>query len=436
MPLRNTLALLATLLVVIAARFYYVETYAIPLPFWDQWDAEGDYLLRPWIEGRLEWHNLWQNHNEHRIFPTRLLSLLIFSITGVWDNLVEARVNIFIAACIPLIILVFLSKQKALFGFRWLILVVIVAQFSLLFAFENLFVGFQSQFYFLIIFTLLALILSALYPDNWLAMCGVLACSWLCVFTMASGILTPLAALGVFVLQAIRRGKIGWQHGVVAVLLLATAWEGYEIMPKIEANHVFRARNLGEIFTALRYFLAWPVSKSWPAATALWIPAIAMVPWLLRKKQLSRADLVMAGCVMWSLAQAFALSYGRGQEIGSVSSRYSELFTLGLVGNAWFAARFMEISGKWQFAWLGAVFFVVFVMGHITRRNSDLRAVEQVYGQSLKQERNVKRYLQTNDPSALVQPQFEIPYPDSVRLRTLLDDPTIRSILPGYLTGK
>ena len=51
MPKRNILALLATLLLVIVARIYFVETFAIPLPFWDQWDAEGDTLLRPWIEG-------------------------------------------------------------------------------------------------------------------------------------------------------------------------------------------------------------------------------------------------------------------------------------------------------------------------------------------------------------------------------------------------
>lgn len=433
MRVKPIFALVITLLVVIATRLYYVETFAIPLPFWDQWDAEGDYLLRPWIEGRLEPHNLWQTHNEHRIFPTRLLSLLIFSITGVWDNLVEARINIFLAACIPLIIILFLIRQRAVHGFRWLVLLAIIPQFSLLFAFENILVGFQSQFYFLVIFTLLALILAVRYPDSLLAMAGVLLLSWLSVLTMASGILTPLAALGVYALQALNRRKLGALHLVMVAALVAATVQGYRIMPHIEANHVFRARNLGELLGALKYLLAWPVAKSWPAAAALWLPAWVMVPWLMRKGAVSRADLFMAGCVMWSLAQALAIGYGRGQEMISVSSRYTELFSIGLIGNGWFAARFMEVVRKWQVAWLGAVFFVVFVLGHITRRGSDMRAVYQTHGLSLKQHQNVMQYLQTNDPSALVQPQFEIPYPDSVRLRSLLDNPTLRRILPREL---
>lgn len=432
---RNILALLATLLIIAAARLHFVETFGVPLPYWDQWDAEGDFLLRPWIEGRLELHNLWQPHNEHRIFPTRLLSLLIFNVTGVWDNLTGARVNILVATCIPLIMLLFLMRQKALYGPRWLVLIVIIAQFSLPFAFENLLVGFQSQFYFLIIFTLLAIILASRYPDGLLAMAGVLVLSWLSVLTMASGILTPLAAAGVYALQGFVKRELNWKHLGLAVLLLGLSIAGYAIMPQIEANQIYRARSISEVVEALRYILAWPVSEGWPAAIVLWIPALVMVPWLLRGRALTRADLFMAGCVMWSFAQAFAIAYGRGQSMGNVSSRYTELFTIGLIGNAWFAARFIEITIKnRRVVWLGAVFFVVFIMGHITRYDHDMQNVYESHYLSLKQESNVRKYLKTGDPSVLVQRQFEIPYPDSVRLRSLLDNPTIRNILPPYLS--
>ncbi|MDR6805173.1 hypothetical protein J2Y45_002519 [Dyadobacter sp. BE34] len=435
MSTRNILALLATLLLIAAARLYLVETYAIPLPFWDQWDAEGDHLLRPWIEGRLHIDYLWDPHNEHRILPTRLLSLLIFNITGVWDNLIEARVNILVAACIPLIFLLFLMRQKALYGARWLVLIAIIAQFALPFAFENVLVGFQSQFYFLITFTLLAIILAALYPDSLLAMAGVLVLSWLSVLTMASGIFTPLAAAGVYALQGFQKREINGKHVGLAVVLVGLAIIGYSIMPQIEANHIYRARNLSDMRKALRFILAWPVSKSWPAAIVLWIPGLAMVPWLLRNRTLSCADLFMAGCVIWSLAQTLAIAYGRGQEMGGVSSRHSELFTPGLIGNAWFAARFIEVTFKnKRITWLGAVFFIVFIMGHITRRKRDMLAVHQTYDLSMKQETNVRKYLKTGNPAVLVQPQFEIPYPDSIRLRSLLDNPTIRPILPPYLS--
>ena len=121
--------------------------------------------------------------------------------------------------------------------------------------------------------------------------------------------------------------------------------------------------------------------------------------------------------------------------MGGVSSRHSELFTPGLIGNAWFAARFIDMTIKnWRIAWLGAVFFAVFVMGHITRRKRDMKVIHQNYELSMKQETNVRQYLHTGNPAVLVQPQFEIPYPDSIRLRSLLDNPTIRPILPPYLS--
>ncbi|WP_353719166.1 hypothetical protein [Dyadobacter sp. 676] len=435
MSLRNILALLATLLIIAAARLYFVETFAIPLPYWDQWDAEGDFLLRPWIEGRLEPHNLWQPHNEHRIFPTRLLSLVVFNFTGIWDNLVEARVNILVAACIPLVILLFLMRQKAMYGPRWLVLVVIIAQFSLPFAYENLLVGFQSQFYFLIIFTVFAIILAVVYPGSLFAMAGVLVLSWLSVLTMASGILTPLAAAGVYALQGIQRRRVDRRHMVLAVLLAGLSVVGYSIMPQIEANQIYRSRSIPEMWRAMQYILAWPFSKSWAAAAALWIPALGMVPWLLRVRRLTPADMFMAGCVMWSLVQAIAIAYGRGQEMNGVSSRYTELFTPGLIGNAWFAARFIQINIMTRrIAWLGMVFFFLLMMGHVIRLSNDMRAVYRSYELSLKQESNVRKYLKTGDASVLVQPRFEIPYPDSVRLRGLLDNPTLRNILPPHLS--
>lgn len=432
MPRSQIVVLVLTLLTIVAMRLHFVERFAVSLPYWDQWDAEGDYLLRPWIEGRLNLHDLWQPHNEHRIFPTRLLSLLIFSSTGSWDNLTGARVNVLVATCIPLIILLFLMRQKALHGPRWLVLIAIIAQFSLPFAFENLLVGFQSQFYFLIIFTLFAIILAARYPDSLLAMAGVLLLSWLSVLTMASGILTPLATAGVYALQGFQKREVNGRYVGLMVVLIALSTAGYAIMPQIEANQIYRSRSASELFRALRYILAWPVSNSWPAAIALWLPALGMVPWLLRNRTLSRADLLMAGCVMWSLAQAFAIAYGRGQSMGSVSSRYTELFTPGLIGNAWFAARFIALTMKqrWYVGWLGFIFFAVFLTGHYMRREADMQNVHESHNLSLKQLSNVRKYLTTGDPSALAQPQFEIPYPDSVRLRSLLDNPTLRRILP------
>ena len=53
------------------------------------------------------------------------------------------------------------------------------------------------------------------------------------------------------------------------------------------------------------------------------------------------------------------------------------------------------------------------------------------------QERRVRAYLTSGDPKVLFEAApMEIPYPDAARLRSLLDDPTIRSFLPRELMGE
>ncbi|MBE7213072.1 MAG: hypothetical protein INR65_18830, partial [Gluconacetobacter diazotrophicus] len=69
---------LALFLVVVGTRFWLVERYATPLPYWDQWDGIGALILKPWLEGHLHFAALIVPHNEHRIFLTRVWSLGIF----------------------------------------------------------------------------------------------------------------------------------------------------------------------------------------------------------------------------------------------------------------------------------------------------------------------------------------------------------------------
>ena len=79
---------------VIAVRVVLVAAYASPVPYRDQWDAEGAYLLAPWIEGTHAASGWFAAHNEHRILWTRVLTLGLFEANGgQWDNLVSALAN-------------------------------------------------------------------------------------------------------------------------------------------------------------------------------------------------------------------------------------------------------------------------------------------------------------------------------------------------------
>ena len=62
------------------------------MPYWDQWDEARD-LFRPWLKGQLTWGMLFAPHNEHRIFFTRVLDLLVIRLNGQWDPLLQMTVN-------------------------------------------------------------------------------------------------------------------------------------------------------------------------------------------------------------------------------------------------------------------------------------------------------------------------------------------------------
>ncbi|QRR01139.1 hypothetical protein [Dyadobacter sandarakinus] len=424
-------AVVPAFLVVVAVRLYFIEVFAVPLPFWDQWDAEGDFLLRPWIQGTLRIQDLWQSHNEHRILPTRLLSLFTFMITGSWNNLTEARFNTLLAGLVPALIVGLLVRCRAVHGLRWLVVPVAVAQFALPFSFENFLVGFQSQFYFLLIFTVAGLALATLHPQKWWSVVGIIILSTLSILTMASGLLTPLAVAALYVVRMLHDRQISRRHISVAVMLMLLAVMGYGIIPNIPENQGYRAATSGEFLTALGVILSWPVTDHALVWILLWLPGMLAVPLLLWTRRMSAADMLMAGCLIWSLAQALAIAYGRGHWLSEVSSRYTELFSPGLIANAWFAVRLADHWESLPLRWVGLVFFVPYTIGHVVRYEADMKDMRKVHRYSLIQQRNVSRYFQTGDPGVLDQPQYEIPYPHADRLQHLLDDPTLRSILPA-----
>jgi hypothetical protein len=434
---KPTYLALTVFILVGLSRLYFVENFAVPLPYWDQWDAEGDFLLRPWIEGTLKLSDLWQPHNEHRIFPTRVLSLAIFEITGSWNNLTEARFNMLLAAAIPAILTWLMCRHEALFGKRYLLLIVVIAQFALPFSFENLLIGFQSQFYFLILFTLVSISLAILRPRSIFSIAAILILSTLSVLTMASGLLTPLAVAFVYFLNwFVNKTSPISNTLVISMLLITIAITGYWMLPQITANQVYRSRNLSELSSALGYILSWPIVGSPLPAIVLWLPAMIVIPILLFYKNLNRIDILMVGCFVWSLSQALAIGYGRGQELTEVASRYTELFSLGLIGNAWFVIRAVEILSHRWFQILLPTFFGIFLYGHITHYSSDMHDIRRNYQLSLIQTGNVSMYLKTKNKTYLQQPKWQIPYPDPVRLQQLLDNPTLRKILPPSIVQK
>lgn len=435
--LKTALLILLFLVSVIIPRWYYVEHFAVALPFWDQWDAEGDYLLRPWLEGTLKFADLWLPHNEHRVFSTRLLTLFSLELTGTWNNLVEARINVLLASSIPFILVLLLYKSGELKGKKWLILPVILAGSTLPFIWENLLVGFQSQFYFLLLFAVSALALAVWQPESIVSFVLIIILSVVSVLTMASGMMTPLSAAFIYGLHWYINRKQPEQIILFISTLLLISIAGYLTLPPQSAHEVFRARSFGELLNTFLLIESWPFKVRYQASLLLWLPALITLPFLIYRKTFTRYDLLMTGCLLWSVLQALATSYGRGHDMNSITSRYADFISFGLTACAWFSLRVTELFPRNVRIQLLTIaisisFFVTLYKGHRMRKTDDFIDMQNRHKMALVQIKNVSDYLKTGDSTALQKPAYEIPYPDPVRLKKLLDNPSLRSVFPIF----
>ena len=84
----------AVFLTVFSSKLWLIDLFGSPLPWWDQWEAEGWLLYVPFLEKTLALKDMFAAHCEHRIFANRALSLLTLAANGQWD----ARVGMVITS--------------------------------------------------------------------------------------------------------------------------------------------------------------------------------------------------------------------------------------------------------------------------------------------------------------------------------------------------
>ncbi len=163
-PSRSSFTLFGKLLCIaglvftlVGAKMFFVRNFGSMVPYWDQWDGEADLLYKSYINSTLSFAKLLSSHNEHRIFTTRVFSLALFELDGGWDPMLQMIANAVLH--VGVIILLVLIIQRIIRPTQFLLLAVFSALlFVLPIGWENLLAGFQSQFYFLLMFSLLALI--------------------------------------------------------------------------------------------------------------------------------------------------------------------------------------------------------------------------------------------------------------------------------------
>lgn len=423
-------------LILFGIKLYLIHSYANATPFWDQWDAEAAYLYQPYLSGTLKWSDLFAPHLEHRIFVARLIALSLLIMNGIWNPLLQMVVNAVLHISVIMLGVFLLTR---ILGRKYLpmLLGFSILLFAIPYGWENTLAGFQSMFYTVLLFSLTSIWLTVttapLSRRWWL---GIL-CAILAFLSLASGVFAMAAAAGVGALiyaLGLRRTR---RQLLAVVILTLLFFIGVALTPVVPGHAVFRAMSVVQFFDALNAILAWPIAPSSFSALLKNSPAVLFALLLIWKRApASDKRWFLFALVLLTLAQAVSIAYGRAT--GSLSSRYLDLFAIGILIN--FAClisvsqEYGSATYKWAIASMASigiwVISVLLALGIYAqaRLPAELAAKSDA---GIAQELNTKNFVATGDINHLKNKPFQhIPYPDAERLSTLLNSSNIQSILP------
>lgn len=418
----------AFMALVLGIKFMLIAAYGNVTPYWDQWDAEIDQMFRPWVEGHLQWSSLLSAHNEHRVFTGRVLALLIFVLNGnVLNPMIETVVNAILHTSALLLLLHALLKMLPDAAQRLPAALVVVLIFAAPLGVENILIN-NSALYFLILFGILFLI--AIARDSRQGMTvwfiSVLATGLMGCLSFASGIVSlavGVVMLAVQWLSGVRRNN---STLVMIALLIVMIVVALHFTPAIPGHSSYKSRSIIDFAIAI---------LAMTGGFVFYIPSfIFMYRQLHKKPPTGDSSWFLFGLFLWIFGQMVIIAYGRGHS-NVLTSRYFDLYAIGFVAN--FIALLVNMKDKehrWSLKlfriWLVLLFIGIGVLLPKVARNLENMKVE-----SCESESRVRVYLDTHDRHVLDEPEAKIPYPDPVRLKLLLDQQVVRSMLPSLLTG-
>ena len=425
----------------LAGRIGYIDRFAMPHPFWDQWDSEGAFLLKKWEEDQLQGSDLIAPHNEHRILWSRLLSLGVYELgDGEWNNIPLAIASSALFALVLAALAWLIWRSTAGLPTKLVCSALLLATGLLPLGWENFLVGFQSSFYFLMGWSVLGLAAMSATP-SWTTRALALVAAIGCVFSMASGVVCVAAMIATGVLRAVGTRRLARSEVVLMAALAYIAVRAYLAVPTIEGHLPLRAQDGPEL---IRSFL---IAAGWPArdhhvwyVPLLWLPCLVSAWLVLTGRVRERMDLFMSGLAILVLGQALAIAYSRGHGLTLIPYRYAELLMFALLANGWLAMRCVHhlvtdaalrtriALSLLPVAWLGLVSYHL-----IERQPQDIAYMQDRHRLGCIQYQTLRAYMFSGNPAALQQPFLHIPYPSAERLAQLASDPTLKPLLSGLM---
>jgi len=165
-----------------------VFLYGVNVPYWDQW--EFVLLLEKSYQGRFTFSDLLAQHNEHRLFISRIIMLIIAHISG-WNISWELMINIILATGIFIAITYQFKKTLQSIGscrLDWLAAVISLVVFSLT-QWENWLWGWQIQIFLNVFLVNVSIVFLSQENFSWLNILIAAVLTTIASYSFVNGIL-------------------------------------------------------------------------------------------------------------------------------------------------------------------------------------------------------------------------------------------------------
>jgi hypothetical protein len=425
--------------IILAAKLALIGHFGNSTPYWDQWRGQAERLFIPALEDRLDATALFKDHNQHHIFCTRVLVLGLLEFNGLWDPKVEMVAQAFIHTGFLVLLIGLCSRPLAGTHARLLFTLFAVVVLCIPFGWENTLWGFQSQFYFVLLWGLLGIICCWKNPTLSARWCLGVFFFGLGLISMAGGLLAPAAACVLVLIRAVENRADFRRQAAGIVILAAVVGTGIFLTNQPSDSDNLRAGNLLQFTTILLEVASWPV-KIATFAPLFQAPLVILLIWALRtRRPASDPAWLLITLGLWGVAQSAAIAYGRAE--GFRVSRYTDNLTINLVvGFACLLHLCITLTGRPRRYLIVLAFVWVAVAGGGIIESCIERLparIQRKHAESLIQETHVRTFIATgNVREFLDKPRLHIPFFNPAELPVLLSNPSLRSILPTNIRSE
>ena len=460
---RQALAATGFLLLVLGAKLFWIGEMGVRVPDWDHWGQEGEKVLLPWLQGRFGAAELFTFAGVHQRPMSRLFALgLVQANHDQWDPMVQQVVGAALHAGVMALCALAVARR---FGSGALAVSFAVLGACLVFPYgwRNTLWGFQSHFYLLTGFSVLAITQLVGAPRGEVRRAVGVGAGFLAVFTAGSGFVAGAAAAGVTGLQA-ALGGIPWRRALPTILagvaLIALgAWliaegaardaTGDNNFRQLRDEAAGAGTQLLATARAIGNVAGWPLPSAGLAGWLLYAPLFVFSWRWLRGRtpgvasgdaERAAAEAMLVALGAWALVQAAGLSALRS---GVVAARHRDIVAVGpwlnalalwvLVRSAWTPAR-RDLTGRLPLAAAAAwVLCVVVGLGQTAWTVLD-RELPRWQDEAASRFESLQLFLATDDPAHFEErAKRSRPHPRPELLVRLLREPELRNLLPSIV---